>query len=420
MLECWGDDLIRVTPLLQSSIAPEPHLAEVWQNLPRFYPLLGLASGYALVMLFNPVRRALRDGFRCIGRYTRIWISFALLGFGYFVFQFVTFTPILNWSDLDPNQIISLPHWYWPGFNEVWRDTPLPALEGVAGIFDNATTTYPLSVVAAVFMLVNWRGLHCALIRALRKRYRFWGYLVYLILLLSALASLMKPIVFWRLPEWSGLVPAAGLLRISAIVDATAFIFEYLLGVYIQVYLITVCLAWIKGVNFEEGELFRFAMRRFSYVLEWAGIVVAVSTLIVRLPLVLAYFTNIPGVLDYLPVARVLMSVLIIGFCSVQISLALHNETVTAALRAHGQFIRQNAGRLGWFLVICGIHFFGIMICDAIVRGAIADRLGALLLWKFSFAFLRGIVTGWLLAAWVCLFRQCETGRVNQEKWIRY
>jgi hypothetical protein len=395
-------------------------LAELWPNMPGLYPVLGLLSGYALVMLLNPVRRALGDGFRCIGRYKRIWISFALLGFGYFAFQFATFTPIQNWADLDPNQIISLPHWYWPRFIEVWRETPLPALEGVAGIFDNATTTYPLSVVAAVFMLINWRGLHGALIRALRKRYRVWGNLVYLIVLLSALASLLKPILFWRLPEWSGLVPAAGLLRISATVDASAFIFEYLLGVYIQVYLITVCLAWIKGVSFEEGELFRFAMRRFSYVLEWAGIVVAVSTLIVRLPLVLAYFTNIPGVLDYLPIARVLMSGLIIGFCSVQISLALHNETLIEALRAHGQFVRQNASRLGWFLVICGIHFFSIMICDAIVRSAIADRLGALLLWKFSFAFLRGIVTGWLLASWVCLFRQFETSRLNQEKWIRY
>jgi len=72
----------------------------------------------------------------------------------------------------------------------------LPALEGVAGIFDNATTTYPLSVIAAVLMIVNWRGLHSALVRALRKRYGFWGYLVYLILLLSALASLLKPVVF--------------------------------------------------------------------------------------------------------------------------------------------------------------------------------------------------------------------------------
>src|SRR5437870_6099750 len=389
-------------------------------SLARAYPVLGLCGGYALVMFFNPVRRALADGFRCVGRYKRIWITFALLGFGYFVFQFVTFTPIRNWSDLDLNQIASLPHWYWPRFAEIWRETPLPALEGVTGIFDNATTTYPLSVVAAVFMLINWRGLHSALIRALRKRYGFWGYLVYLILLLSALASLLKPIVFWRLPEWSGLVPAADLLRISATVDATAFIFEYLLGVYFQVYLITVCLAWIKGVSFEEGELFRFAMRRFTYVLEWAGIVVAVSTLIVRLPLVLAYFTNIPGVLDYLPIARVLMSGLIIAFCSVHISLALHTETLGEAIHAHGQFIRKNAVLLGWFLIICGMRFFFIMICDAIVRKAIADRLAALFVWKLIFACLRGIIAGWLLASWVCLFRQRESGRVNQEKWIQY
>ncbi len=415
--------MIPHTPILHPSNIAVLVLAEMWQSVPRLYGLyglLGICGGYALVMFFNPVRRALADGFRCIGRYKRIWISFSLLGFGYFVFQFVTFTPIRNWSDLDLAQIASLSQWYWPRFTEIWRDTPLPALEGVAGIFDNATTTYPLSVVAAVFMLVNWHGLHGALVRALRKRYGLWGCLVYLILLLSALASLLKPIVFWRLPEWSGLIPAAGLLRISATVDAAAFIFEYLLGVYIQVYLITVCLAWIKGVSFEEGELFRFAMRRFSYVLEWAGIVVAVSTLIVRLPLVLAYFTNIPGVLDYLPIARVLMSGLIIAFCSVQISLTLHNETLIEAMRAHVQFMRQNAGRLGWFLIICGLHFFGIMICDAVIRSAIADRLGALFLWKFSFAFLRGMVTGWLLASWVCLFRQCENRRINQEKWIPY
>src|SRR6267378_6512065 len=318
----------------------------MWRHLPRLYPLLGLCGGYAIVMIFNPVRRALGDGFRCIRRYKRIWITFSLLGFGYFLFQFVTFTPIRNWADLDLNQIISLPRWYWPRFVEIWRETPLPALEGVAGIFDNATTTYPLSVVAAVLMVVNWRGLHGALLRALRKRYRFWSYFIYLILLLSALASLFKPIVFWRLPEWGGAVPAAGLLQISATVDAVAFIFEYLFGVYIQVYLITVCLAWVKGVSFEEGELFRFAMRRFSYVLKWAGIVVLVSTLMVRLPLLLAYFMNIAGVLDYLPIQRSVISGLIIAFCSVQISLALHNESLGDAIRAHGRFIRQNAGRL--------------------------------------------------------------------------
>src|SRR6266446_2991504 len=389
-------------------------------SIARAYPVLGLCGGYVLVMFFNPVRRALVDGFRCIGRYKRIWITFALLGFGYFVFQFVTFTPIRDWSDLDLGQIASLPSWYWPRLTEIWTETPLPALEGVAGIFDNATTTYPLSVVAAMFMLVNWRGLHGALVRALWKRYGFCGGLGNLILLLSALASLLKPILFWRLPEWSGLVPAAGLLRISASVDAIAFIFEYLLGVYIQVYLITVCLAWIKGVSFEEGELFRFAMRRFSYVLEWAGIVVLVSTVIVRLPLLLAYFMNIPDVLDYLPIERAVMCGLIIAFSSVQISLALHNETLRGAIRAHREFIGNNLNRFGWFLLICGIHFFFLTVADAIVRGAIADRLIAMIIWKSIFVFLRGVITGWLLASWVCLFRRGETGHVYQQAWIEY
>ncbi len=390
------------------------------QILPRLYPIVGLCGGYALVMFFNPVRRALGDGFRCLSRYQRVWITFALLGFGYFIFQFFTFTPIRAWADLDPGQIISLSRWYWPRFAEVWSETPLPALEGVAGIFDNATTTYPLSAMAALFMLTNWRGLHGALLRALRKRYGIWAYLIYLLLLTSALASLLKPIVFWRLPAWSELMGGTALLRIAATVDAAAFIFEYLLGVYIQVYLITVCLAWIKGVSFEEGELFRFAVRRFSYVLELAGLVVAVSTVVVRGPLLLAYFMSIPGVLDYLPAARVFMSGLIIVFCSMQISLALHNETLAEALSAHYRFVQHHAGRLGWFLVICGMHFFAIIVCDAIVRSAIADRLGALFVWKAVFACLRGLVTGWLLAAWVCLFRQCETGRFQQEKWIRY
>ena len=269
-------------------IAPLPISVEVAQTLPGVYAWLGLCAGYALVMFFAPVRRALIDGLHCLSRYRRIWITFAVLGFGYFVFQFVTFTPIRDWTDLELSQITSLPEWAWPRLSEIWRQALLPAVEGVAGIFDNATTTYPLSVIAAVMMITNWRGLHSALLRALRKRYGFWGHLIYLVLLLSALASLLKPIVFWQLPEWSGLLPAAGLLRVSATVDATAFIFEYLVGVYIQVYLITVCLAWIRGLSFEEGELFRFAMRRFSYVLEWAGIVVAVSTLILRVPLVLA------------------------------------------------------------------------------------------------------------------------------------
>jgi hypothetical protein len=389
-------------------------------NIPRIYPFAGFVAGYAVVMLLNPIRLSLRDGSRCITRFNRIPITFILLGFAYSVFQFATFTPLQRPSDLDFSQVLAPETWAWPGLSEVWREVPLPALEGVVGIFDNATTTYPLSVIAAVLLLFNWRGLHGALFRALRKRFRVWGNLIYLVLFMSVLATLLKPIAFWMLPEWGASMPSAGWLQASATIDAVAFTFEYLLGVYIQVYLITVCLAWIKGLSFREPDLFRFAMRRFSYVLEWAGLVVIVGTLIVRMPLLLAYFRNVPDVLDYLPLERFVMCALVIAFCSVQISLVLHNESLTAAIRAHGEFIKRNFVPLGWFLLIAGLHYFFLMATDAIVRNAVADRVVAVILWKVIYVCIRGLVTGWLLASWVCLFRQCERGRANQEAWIPY
>jgi hypothetical protein len=386
----------------------------------RVYPWIGLCLGYALVLFGNPIRLALRDGLRCISRFSRVWLTFALLGFAYAVFQFATFTPIQNEADLDFNQIVSFFGWHWPRLLEVWRDIPLPALEGVAGIFDNATTTYPLSVIAALLLAVNWRGLHGSFIRALWQRYRGWSIPIYIVVLVAAVATVLKPIIFWRLPHVGLAVSAGKFLQGSALIDTVAFIFEYLFGVYIQVYLITVCFAWIKGLSFGELALFKFAMRRFSYVLKWAGIVLLIGILVVRLPLLLAYFMNLPNILDYLPLQRAIMSCLIIAFCSVQVSLVLHNENLGEAIRAHRLFIQRNAGRFGWFLLICALHFFLLNAADVVVRGAIADRVSALLLWKLLYVVMRGFVTGWLLASWVCLFRQCETGRVNQETWIRY
>ena len=405
--------------LLQHSTTPILQLP-AWQSMPRLYPLLGLCCGYVLVMLFNPVRPSLRDGFRCILRFPRVWITFVIFGLGYLVFEFGTFSQIDNSGNYDLAQIASLPTWHWPRLVEIWQQAPLPTLESVAGIFDNATTTYPLSVIAAVMIIGNWRGLHGALFGALRKRFRLGGFLIYLIVLMSAITSLVKPVVFWRLPDWGGLVPVARVLQISATVDAVSFIFEYLFGVYIQVYLIMVCFAWIRGLSFEEGELFRFAVRRFAFVLKWAGVVVVVGTLVVRAPLVLAYFMNIPDVLDYQRFQRLAMCVLIILFASVQVSLALHNEGLGEAIRAHFRFLRRNWTPFGWFLLICALHFAFLMACDAIARGAIADRMIALMIWKTFFVVVRSFVTGWLLASWVCLFRRYESGALSQEHWIQY
>ncbi len=319
-----------------------------------------------------------------------------------------------------PEQFRFWDSWHWPLFSEVWRGSLLHTIESVAGIFDAAATTYPLSVLAALFLLLNWRGLHVSLVRALRKQFGLGGWLIYLGVLLGALASLLKPFIYWLLPGRASFLSPAHFLQTSAAVDTVAFIFEYLCAVYLQVYLITVCLAWIKGLHFPEGEILRFAMRRFSFVLKWLGLVVLASTLLLRLPLLVAYFRDLPGVLDYLPIGRAAMTLLILCFATMQISLVLHNESLHEAFRAHFLFLRRHSLRFVWFLLICGLHFWFLALADEIVRAAATGRPLALIIWKLAYIAARALVTGWLLASWVSLFRQCEIGRVNRENWIRY
>ena len=392
----------------------------MFSAVPRVYPLLGMLAGYALVMLANPVRVALRDGFRCSLRFKRVWLLFALLALAYSAFQFVVFSPLQSSADLRVEQLAFWESWHWPLFSQVWRESLLHTAESVAGLFDAAATTYPLSVLAALLLIVNWRGLHGSLVRALRKQFGPAGWLIYLGVLISALASLLKPFIYWQRPDRVLFLSPAHLLQTSAAVDTVAFIFEYLCAVYLQVYLVAVCLAWIKGLNFREGELLRFAMRRFSYVMKWLGLVVLASTLLLRLPLLVAYFRDVPGVLDYLPIGRCAMAALIICFASMQISLVLHNESLAAAFRAHRQFVRQHGYRLAWFLVICALHYWFLSLADSVIHAAATERLLALLLWKIFYVLARAFITGWLLASWVSLFRQCEIGRVNREAWIRY
>lgn len=408
-MEWWSNGVIAnlISPLLQYYITP------------FLLPLLGMLAGYALVMLANPVRIALRDGFRATMRFPRLWLLFALLALAYSSFQFVVFTP-LQPADLRLEQFLFWQSWHWPLFSEVWRESLLHTAESVAGIFDAAATTYPLSVIAALLLLLNWRGLHRSLLRALRKQFGLAGWLIYLGILLSAVASLLKPLIYWQLPNRPQFLSPAHLLQTSAAVDTVAFVFEYLCAVYLQVYLITVALAWIKGLNFRETGLLRFAMRRFSFVMKWLGIVVLASTLLLRLPLLIAYFRDLPGVLDYLPVGRGAMAALLITFAAMEISLVLHNESLREAFQAHWQFVGRYAYRFIWFLLICALHYWFLALADAVIRAAATERLLALLLWKICYVLARAFVTGWLLASWVSLFRQCEIGRVNRETWIRY
>src|SRR3712207_5686368 len=106
------------TPLLHQSMTPTV-LALNAQAVSPLFPLLGLVAGYALLLFFNPVRLALRDGLRCIMRFKRVWLTFVLLGFAYSVFQFATFQPFEPGAALDLNQVAAPATWNWPRLVDV-------------------------------------------------------------------------------------------------------------------------------------------------------------------------------------------------------------------------------------------------------------------------------------------------------------
>src|SRR5262249_39663722 len=143
-------------------------------------------------------------------------------------------------------------------------------------------------------------------------------------------------------------------------------------------------------------------------------------TVLLRCPVLVAYFRDLPGVLDYLPAGRCIMAAFIICFATMQISLVLHNETLGEAFRAHRQFVRRHFFRLGWFLLICALNYWLLELADVILHTAATGRLLALLFWRLVYLTGHALLTGWFLASWVSLFRQCEVGRVNRETWIRY
>ena len=200
--------------------------------MPRLYPLLGFfAATSSCCCSIRSVSRC-ATVFAASLRFKRIWLTFVAARIRLFRFSILHFH-----ADSKQRRCRSQPAHFdgelalADASSRFGRKRRLPALEGVAGIFDNATTTYPLSAIAAVLMLMNWRGLaRRAGPRVAQTVSLLAVILIYLILLFSAVAALLKPIVFWRLPlvgrTSSG---SRDFCRSRRAIDAVAFIFEYLL-----------------------------------------------------------------------------------------------------------------------------------------------------------------------------------------------
>jgi hypothetical protein len=344
-----------------------------------------------------------------------MWIWLSVLGIAYTIFQ------VLQAYQTGEKEFSLMSLLYWPAFKpRGWGPSAgqawLPGLELLAGLFNQVVVSYPTSALAALLFLTNWRGYQMQFLRAAKRRLGRWWLVVYFALLLCAGAAFCKPIfsfsIYWLNRYFDGIL----LLRVGAIIDWLSFQFEYLFGLLIQIFLIVLTFIWIRGLNSEPGRLFEFALKRAVYAAKWTGLVLLATFLLIHLPLLISYwwiaqqtdFSN--AVIQYIEqTARPLIAVALILFCSIQITLILHNETLRDAAHEHALLARRHWLRILWFLVLAGVHLFALCWLTDFIVEAFPKYSVPNLFFSVLFTLGRAFMAAWFLATWVCLYRASQT-----------
>jgi hypothetical protein len=399
--------------------------------------LLGFAvAGYALMMWTNPARASFRDGLRALRRYPALWAIPGAFGFCAALFQLaqrIYFACVLPpaerpvfvwareaWRDKELWLTGSDQSLWWLPRTELLlalRRSELPALEMLAGTFNCLVATFPVSALAAILLLLNRGGHHAVLMRALQRRLGVFGYAVHLGIVVCALAAIVKPLLY-VMPQIPGLPPQAIVLwaQWSQVVAWLSFLFEYLAGIFLQTYLILLAFIWVRGLTFTHVHLVDFAIRRFSSVVKWAGVILVVSTVLIDLPLMLRNFTPFAGWFPspeefprYLGAARASLALVALGGATMQVTLVFHSETLRGAWRNHSDFLQEHWWPLGWFLVVAALHCFALQGINRAIVAGVGEGTALWIAWFLVFPWIAGVVAAWLLASWVCVYKRCST-----------
>jgi len=256
-----------------------------------------------------------------------------------------------------------------------------------------------------------------------------WSWLVHAGILLCALSAVVEPVLFGpSLIYLNRVAPGLLIVRWSALIDWLSSLFAYLFGVGVQVYLILIVYTWLRGLNWTPVHLMDLAIRRFSFVVKWAAVVMVISSLLIDLPRVFALLFRFddPLFLNHILVytdriARPLLALFLIFFSTMQITLTFHSETLGKAVAQHLQYLRRFWWQLSWFLLIAALHLFGFALLNrTLLLGFGGDSTVAGLIWNFVHPVLGALLAAWLLSSWVSLYKRCETGRIQAPDWIPF
>lgn len=394
--------------------------------------LLGVISGYVLMMATNPVRECLRDGWLAVRRYPVLWLMIGVLGFANALFAIATRAYLAAklpheeqpsfvwmreawrdpqlWLTGSPESLWWLPH---AEFVAAVRESMLPAFESVAGLFDNLVSSFPASALLAPFILLAWRGYGRVLWQALTRRFGAWGIAIYAAIALAALAAMAKPVLYLA----PGLLPPIIWMQWGQVITAAAFIFEYLVGVGGHVFLLLVAYAWVRGLNFAQGAMIEVAIRRFTCVLQWSALVLLLSVVLIEAPLILK---NFPSFAQFFPeeklfasrltIARGFIAGIVIAACGMQVSLALHSSSWRRAWSEHRKMLARAWWPLTWFFIIAFLHFFLVRALQENVSRGVGEGTALWVTWRLLSPWLYALVAAWLLASWTCFYQRFGRG----------
>lgn len=365
-------------------------------------------------MVAASVRRAWVNGWRCVGRYPVLWrmpVAFALAAA---IFDAAA-ALLLRWRVTGSAEIALFPAApVWDFSLQAGLSAILPALETVAAGWNCLVNTFPLSALAAAAFFFNASGLPSELRRTLCRRFGVRGWLLFGAVAACALSAMLKPAAILALPEFSEFLSLREAVALGGLVNALSFLFEYLLGTCLQVYLLLVALGWIRGRSFDRGRLRHFAVRRLGFVLKWSLVIMTLSLLLVHVPALVECLLvadplewRTPALMAW--VARPVLAAVMLAFAAVQIRLVLHGDSLRGALAGNVRFLCGHGGAAFLFLAAAGFLQFAIKIVE-IAGGRFLGPSAAGLAWGALWQMAAAAAGGGILAAWVCFYKDREAG----------
>lgn len=362
------------------------------------------AGALILILACAPVRRAYGNGWRCAMRFPSILLIPAFFTCCHILFSTGALA-LAVWQ--------ATGRWPWalllPSPNMSLADNALPALETVAAMLNCLVATFPLSAVFALLFLLNYRGLTVVLGRDLWRRHRLAGVAGLAVLVACALAAMVKPpaIVLGLMLDESPLRSAV--LQVQYILNALSFVFEYLIGTCFQLYLLLMAYLWVRGMKFDHDRLMRFAVRRIAFVLKWALVVITATLLGLHLPVLVAslWFPGDGAVWFYETtqgLVRPALALAMVAGAATPITLALHNNTLRQAFATGSKLACTHAWPLAAFLGSAFLLAWTAFLVPAALGASPAADVASLIQPVFT-----ALLSGWILAAWVCFYKGCES-----------